>query len=84
MSEYQNRGYQIVVVEQCDGSTSLYETEFTTPTCIVLGGELSGVSPAAIQCADTVVEVPTMGMANSLNVAMTAGIIVAFAYRSVR
>jgi RNA methyltransferase, TrmH family len=42
---------------------------------LVLGGERSGVSPEVIDAADTVVAVPMLGMANSLNVATTAAIL---------
>ena len=44
---------------------------------MVLGGELSGVDPAVVAAADTVVELPTLGMANSMNVAMSAATAVA-------
>ena len=40
-----------------------------------LGGERTGVSPEAIDAADAVVTIPMLGMANSLNVATTAAIL---------
>jgi 23S rRNA (guanosine2251-2'-O)-methyltransferase len=82
IQSYRERGYRIVVAEQCEGSVSLLDADLGAPVCIVLGGELSGVSPEVIAAADIVVELPTMGMANSLNVAMSAGMMVLSAFRS--
>jgi tRNA G18 (ribose-2'-O)-methylase SpoU len=45
------------------------------PACIVLGGERSGVSSEVIDDADAAVEIPMLGMANSLNVATAAAIL---------
>ena len=45
------------------------------PTCLVLGGERNGVSPEAIEVADAAVAIPMLGMANSLNVATAAAIL---------
>ena len=81
LGAYRERGYQIVVVEQCTGSIPLLETRFSSPVCIVLGGEIRGVNPAVVEAADLVVELPTMGMANSLNVSMSAGMVVLMAFQ---
>ncbi len=45
------------------------------PATLVLGGERSGVSPGVIEAADVVVAIPMLGMANSLNVATAAAIL---------
>jgi tRNA G18 (ribose-2'-O)-methylase SpoU len=42
---------------------------------LVPGGERSGVSPEVIEAADAAVAIPMLGMANSLNVATTAAIL---------
>ena len=82
--EYGERGYQIVVVEQCTGSVQMDDVMFETPVCIVLGSELEGVSPAVVEAADVVIELPTLGMANSLNVSMSAGMLVLAVYQQLR
>ena len=43
---------------------------------------MEGVSPAVVAVADQIVELPTMGMANSLNVSMSAAMLVMSAFRS--
>ena len=80
IASYRTLGYQIVVAEQCSGSVPVWDVCFEKPVCIILGGELSGVSPQVVVMADVVVELPTMGMANSLNVSMSAGMLVLAAY----
>lgn len=45
------------------------------PAVLVLGGELSGVSQAVLDCVDQAIAIPMLGMANSLNVATAAAIV---------
>ncbi|MEE2757912.1 MAG: TrmH family RNA methyltransferase [Myxococcota bacterium] len=73
---YRQKGYQIVVAEQCTGSTPAIDAQFDSPVCLVLGGELAGVSQAVVDQADLVIEFPSDGMANSINVSMTAAMLV--------
>jgi tRNA G18 (ribose-2'-O)-methylase SpoU len=43
--------------------------------CVVLGGERGGVSLEVMRLADAVIELPMRGMANSINVATAAAIV---------
>ena len=45
------------------------------PASLVLGGERSGVSSDVVEAADATVAIPMLGMANSLNVATAAAIL---------
>ena len=81
INDYRERGYRIVVTEQCEGSVGLETADLSGPICIVLGGELEGVAPDVVAAADAVVELPTLGMANSLNVSLSAAMMVLSAYR---
>jgi tRNA G18 (ribose-2'-O)-methylase SpoU len=45
------------------------------PAVLVFGNERSGVSQEVLACADLAVAVPMLGMANSLNVATVAAIV---------
>ena len=69
--EMQQRGYQVVAVEQAHGSVP-YTREgiYRPPLCLVFGHERAGVAPTHLRQADLTVEIPVFGMANSLNVAM--------------
>ena len=82
IENYSSLGYQIVIVEQCEGSVSLLDAELKTPLCLVFGGELTGVSQELLSLSDLIVELPSLGMANSLNVAMSAGMVAMSAFKS--
>ncbi len=77
---YRDRGYQIVAAEQADGSVSAREAVFRGPVCVVMGAELLGVSDPVLALADVVVEFPSLGMANSLNISMSAAMLVHSVY----
>lgn len=79
-SAYRERGYQIVVAEQAAGSVPVWRAPMRAPMCLVLGAELDGVSEAVMAMADVVVEFPSLGMANSLNIAMSAAMLVVSAF----
>ncbi|CVK17394.1 TrmH family RNA methyltransferase [Sporomusa sphaeroides] len=58
-----------------------YRTRLACPVAIVLGNEGQGVSPELLEAADSCVNIPLIGQAESLNVAVAAGIIL---YEAVR
>ncbi len=68
-------GYQIVALEQTSGATSLDRFQPRYPVCLVLGSERAGVSQAVLDLADVAVAITMQGMANSLNVATAAAIV---------
>ncbi|WP_373044315.1 TrmH family RNA methyltransferase [Vulgatibacter sp.] len=68
-------GDTIVVVEQAEGALPLHEAPLAAPVTLVLGHERTGVDPAILAETDIALELPVYGMANSINVAMTAGIV---------
>ena len=68
-------GDTIVVVEQAEGAQPLHEARLAGPITLVLGHERTGVDPAILAEADVALELPVYGMANSINVAMTAAIV---------
>ncbi len=68
-------GYQVVVVEQASNSIPPEDFVPAFPVCVVLGGERGGVSSAVMKLADAVIEIPMRGMANSINVATAAAIV---------
>lgn len=68
-------GYQIVLAELTEHSIRPEEFQPKLPVCLVLGSEKSGVSSAVAFMADTAIAVPMQGMANSINVATAAAII---------
>jgi tRNA G18 (ribose-2'-O)-methylase SpoU len=68
-------GYWIVAVELTAASVPVTAMRSRFPAAVVLGNEMRGVSPEVLACADQVVAIPMRGMANSLNVATAAAIV---------
>ena len=68
-------GVTVVAVELAPGSVPL--KEFTEPVQVayIVGNEIDGVSKEALELADVIVELPMLGQKESLNVSVTAGII---------
>ncbi|HKK11071.1 MAG TPA: RNA methyltransferase [Bacteroidales bacterium] len=77
VQELKAKGYQIISVEQCDGSLSLdsYSVNDNIKTAYVFGNEVSGVSQEIIDLSDSCLEIPQWGTKHSLNVSVSAGIV---------
>ena len=75
--ELKNSGHNIIVVEQTTGSTLLTEMDWDVSkrTAIVFGNEVKGVQQKVVDMADICLEIPQMGTKHSLNVSVSAGII---------
>lgn len=58
-----------------------YQLDFTKPVAIILGNEGQGVSHELIEAANARINIPLVGQAESLNVAVAAGVII---YEAVR
>ena len=70
-------GIKICVLEHTNESKnyiSLTKKDF--PLCLVVGGEISGVSKNIVTQADCAIEIPMFGMKQSLNAAVAYGIAV--------
>ena len=57
------------------------DCDYTAPSAILLGAELTGVSPGALELADQHITIPMTGMVESLNVSVAAAIILFEAQR---
>lgn len=73
--ELKDMGVQVVALEQSEQSIDYRNFDYKTPIAIVLGNEVSGVSPKTLLLCDHVVEIEIHGACKSLNVATAAGII---------
>lgn len=77
VNDLKSKGYKIVTVEQCEGSVLLtdYHPEKAQKTAFVFGNEVSGVSQDIADKSDFCLEIPQYGTKHSLNVSVSAGII---------
>lgn len=75
LEQLKQNGFSIVAVEQTKDSIPLKGFVVPEKVAFIVGNEVAGVSQAALAAADTVVELPMLGSKESLNVSVTAGII---------
>jgi TrmH family RNA methyltransferase len=73
------RGLEVIATVLRDG-TDLRDFTFPEKSVIVFGSEARGISPAVLSCAHRSVTVPGFGKGESLNVAVSLGVLLA-AYR---
>ena len=68
------RGYRIAVSDLAPGALALDAVPVDQPLAVVIGNEFAGASPAARELADIRFALPMHGFAQSLNLAVFAGI----------
>lgn len=70
-------GYTVLAIEQCEGSTMLdkLNLEPGKKYAVVLGNEVKGVQQEVVNQCDGCIEIPQYGTKHSLNVSVTAGIV---------
>lgn len=71
-------GYTVFSIEQAEGSTMLdkWEMDRNKKYAIVFGNEVKGVEQEVINHSDGCIEIPQYGTKHSLNVSVTAGIVI--------
>ena len=78
VNELHAKGYTVFAIEQCEGSTMLDKLvlEPDKKYAVVLGNEVKGVKQEVVNRCDGCIEIPQFGTKHSLNVSVTAGIII--------
>lgn len=71
-------GYQIIAIEQAEGSTFLqdFKVDKTAKYAIIFGHEVNGVGEEVMELVDACIEIPQFGTKHSLNIAVSVGVIV--------
>lgn len=80
MEELKEAGYWLVGLDE-EGVKSYTEVDYTSPVGIVLGSEGQGLHELTRKRCDFVVSLPTTGPVRSLNVSVTAGVVLFEALR---
>lgn len=77
VKELKAKGYTVLAVEQCEGSTILDKLEVNSHEkyAVVLGNEVKGVQQDVVDMCDGCIEIPQFGTKHSLNVSVAAGIV---------
>lgn len=81
LEQLKTQGLQIVATAITPASRSYLDIDYTRPTALLIGSEKQGISKAGLHCADFHVQVPMIGMVESLNVSVAAAIILQEAFR---
>ncbi|MES2558838.1 MAG: RNA methyltransferase [Bacteroidota bacterium] len=77
INELKANGFMIVSVEQTANSTKLHEFKPVAGNkyAFVMGNEVEGVDQKVIDVSDVILEIPQFGTKHSLNVSVSAGIV---------
>lgn len=76
----QESGLQLVACTE-KTNDSVYQPDYTVPTAIIMGSEEDGISNELIRISDHLAKIPMFGEIESLNVSVSAGVLL---YEAVR
>ena len=78
VSKLHEEGYTVFSIEQVEGSTALQDLKLERGTkyAVILGNEVKGVQQEVVDMSDGCIELPQYGTKHSLNVSVTAGIVI--------
>jgi 23S rRNA (guanosine2251-2'-O)-methyltransferase len=70
-------GYEIIAIEQVEGSTELqdFHIEKGRKYALIFGHEINGVDQGVVNLCDRSIEIPQFGTKHSFNIAISAGIV---------
>ena len=78
VQELKREGYSVYAIEQVQDSIALqdFQTEPGKRYAVVLGNEVKGVQQQVVDACDGSIEIPQFGTKHSLNVSVTAGMVI--------
>lgn len=73
----QTEGFEVLAVEQAEGSISLeaFQVSPGKRYALVFGNEVFGVEDAVVQVANACLEIPQFGTKHSLNISVSIGVV---------
>ena len=86
VAQLRNEGYRIIAIEQIEGATMLdnFRVEEGAKYALVFGNEVEGVDQAVADIVDGAIEIPQVGIKHSLNVSVSAGVLMWEMFRQIR
>jgi tRNA G18 (ribose-2'-O)-methylase SpoU len=75
VAHLKEQGSYIVALEQTAESIAYHQAEYTLPLTLIVGHERQGVRQELLELADTIIDIPILGLGNSHNVAIATGIV---------
>lgn len=86
MDKLRNEGYKIIAIEQIEGATMLdnFRANKGEKYALIFGNEVDGVDQAVADVVDGAIEIPQVGIKHSLNVSVSAGVLMWEMFRQLR
>ncbi|GAA3598824.1 RNA methyltransferase [Flavivirga amylovorans] len=75
ISDLKEKGYQIVATTPHTNDCELHEFDITKKSCFFFGRETEGLSQEVMDAADCYLKIPMVGFTESLNISVSAAII---------
>lgn len=75
IADLKQKGYQIVATTPHTNDCELQDFDFTKKSCFFFGRETEGLSEAVLDQADSFLKIPMVGFTESLNISVSAAII---------
>ena len=78
IEELKSEGVKVFAIEQVESSVFLqdFEIEKNQKYALVFGNEVFGVTQKAVEICNGTIEIPQLGTKHSLNIAVSAGIVI--------
>ena len=86
VAQLRNEGYSILAIEQIEGATMLdtFRAESGVKYALIFGNEVDGVDQSVADVVDGAIEIPQVGIKHSLNVSVSAGVIMWELFRQLK
>lgn len=77
VTEFKEKGYKLIGIEQAEGSVELQNMviDIKDKYALVFGHEVNGVEQEVLNNCDLCIEIPQFGTKHSFNIAVSAGIV---------
>lgn len=78
VKQLQQNNYKVFAVEQAENAVMLHDffPEPTEACAVIFGNEVKGVQQEVVNACNAVIEIPQLGSKHSLNIAVSAGIVI--------
>ena len=78
VASLKEKGYTIISIEQAENAVMLndFTPDKNKKYAIIFGNEVDGVEQVAVSSSDVVIEIPQFGMKHSLNISVSAGVVI--------
>jgi len=75
ISKLKKSGFSLISVEQDEASVDYKRVKPSLKTLVVFGNEVTGVAKSILKASNVIAEIPMQGTKESLNIAVSAGIV---------